>query len=217
MNFKYTKVIITIIIFAIVIILIPLFFKIPILKETISFWLSYTENDDYKITYIQLVVTFLSNFISIYGTLWIYKSTTKYEAIKKQKNNVFIIYCDLKNSLDVLLQTIHETKYSYNLEKINIDDLDKFCCIACGKDLNLSNMWLTYISQLDLVLKKIEILQLFKCYEKLLTINSAFKSDNPQKIKDIYTSHICWFVTCDEKSLHPDIERLLDILYFASK
>lgn len=104
MNKEHIKVHMTIIVFIILIISIPLILKIPIVKGIISYWLSFSENNEYKIAYIQLVGTCISSFIAIYGALWIHKVTTKHEAIKKQKNNISKIYYEIKTSLDIILQ-----------------------------------------------------------------------------------------------------------------
>ena len=217
MNKEHIKVHMTIIVFIILIISIPLILKIPIVKGIISYWLSFSENNEYKIAYIQLVGTCISSFIAIYGALWIHKVTTKHEAIKKQKNNISKIYYEIKTSLDIILQIFDETKHNYNLKRISQNDINKFCDVACGKNLQLSETWIVNISQLDLILRPIDIMRIYEYYKKLLSIDLAFKSCNPQKIKEIYISHICWFVSCNEKNFNQDVDRFLKMLYDVSQ
>lgn len=195
-------------------VLIPLLLKITIVKQSILFLLSFTDNIEYKVAYIELVGAIVGSFLAIYGSLWTQSKIDEKKDKDRQKNSACIIYYDLYFAFKALIEIFDETKRKYNLEEINGEDnVNKFCEIALGRELHLNKEWITAVSRLNDAFSPIEIKQIFKYYDKLIAIDRAMQSRDTNRIKEVYIKDICWLVSGNEKKINNDCQGILGKLY----
>lgn len=170
-----------------ILILTPLVLKVPAVKQFALYLLSFTNNSDYKIAYVEFWGTIIGSFIAIFGALWTQKRNDRKEAINRRKKYVSIVYFDLYLAYQDLIEIFRETKQKYRLKNISDEDSkDKFCEIAVTRRLYLSPTWIEDFSQMNDVLSQTEISHIYKCYGKLLDIDRAFQSGQIKKIKEIF-------------------------------
>ena len=187
--------------------------RITFIKQFVLFCLSFTDNPDYKIAYVELWGVIIGSFIAIYGTLWAQKKIDEKEKQEEYAKYACVVYYDIYFSCKELIKLFEDTKSKFCLDAINAEDaVDKLCQTAMGRNLLYNSNWIVDVAQLTTVLTEVEIKHIYKCYEKLENINRAFHSNNWCDVKKIYIKDICWLVSGDEKNLHNDIHIVLDKL-----
>lgn len=206
-------IILVIIIFFLLLFVIPLILRIPFIRQCALFCLSFTDNPDYKIAYVEMWGVIVGSFIAIYGALWTQRKIDEKEKKELISKYACVTYYDLYFSFQELIKLFDDTKRKYNLDRIDGEDsAKKLCDIALGRKFTFNQNWILDVSQLNGTLSETEIKLIYKCYDKLENINRAIGSKNLNEVTDIYSSDIGWLVSGNEKKVHSDIQNVLDKL-----
>lgn len=204
----------TLLIFLGVLFFIPLLFKIPIIKSVVLYLLSFTDNGDYKVAYIELIGALIGSFIAVYGALWVQRRINKNTEIDEQKKYACIAYYDLDFAFKDLLKIHSDTKRKYKIERFdNEENVDKFCKIALGRKLYLNQNWISDMAQLGEKLSQAELRLAYDCYGKLMDIDRALQSGEVDSIKNIYVTHISWLIDGNKEEMNSYCKNLLNKLH----
>jgi len=205
--------ILVIIIFLVSLFFIPLILRIPFIKQCVLFCLSFTDNLDYKIAYIEIWGVIIGSFIAIYGALWTQRKINEKESKKLISKYACVTFYDLHFSFQELIRLFDDTKRKYNFEHIDGEDrAKKLCEIAISRKLTFNQNWILDISYLNGTLSDTEIKLIYKCYGKLENINRAIETGDPNEVFEIFSTDIGWLVSGNEKSVHNDIKIVLQKL-----
>ncbi len=191
----------------------PLFLRIGWIRNIISCWLSFSDNADYKIIYVQLVGGIIGTFISVYGALFIQREQQRRDEEKKKKECVRNIYTELRTCLSELCSMFRETKLFYGLRTIEKEDIDKFCAVAEKRKLSLSDKWIENLAGAGDLFCEFEINMIYKYYFKLTAIQQAFETKNIDKIQSVFIPYICWFIYCDGSDLRKDVKEFMQSIH----
>lgn len=175
--------------------------------------LSFTNNINYKLAYVELLGALLGSYIAVYGALWVRRKINEKEKINIQKKQACVIYYDLDFAFKDLIEIFDDTKRKYRIERIiSEDEVVMFCSTALGRKLHLNPNWVVDVSKLADVLSSHEIRLVYECYGKLSNIDRTMQTENIDKVKELYVHDICWLINGNEKVVHSDIKILLDKL-----
>ncbi len=184
--------------------------QLPIIKNFVLYLFSFTNNNEYKIAYIEFLGVLVGSFIAIYGALWVQRKINKNVAINEQKKYARIAYYDFYFAFNDLLKMYDDTKRKYNIKSIDGEEnVEKFCNGALGRNLYLNPTWISDTAQLGETLTNIELTLVYKYYGKLVNIDRALQSGEVNSIKNIYVSDIAFFIDEDNKKIHSDCGNLL--------
>lgn len=207
--------ILTISIFVLGMVVFPLILHIPIIKYVVEILLSFTENEEYKVAYVEFFGAIIGSFIAICGSVWIQGRVDEKEKIQRQKKYACIVYNDLDLAFDELIKIFRDTELMHGLKSINgEDDVNIFCKVAVGRKIHLSPNWISDVAQLNNVLSRKEIQTIYKYYGLLLDIDRALQSGGTDEIKKIYSTHIEYLVSGNQRKKHSDCKMILDKLFF---
>lgn len=187
-----------------IIILIPCILKNPEVKSLLVKWLSFSNNPDYIILYIQFIGSTIGTIISIYSALWINSKQQKKKDEKEQKECVKYLYTELNCCFEELKTIFRETKLTYNINTIGPEDIEKICTIANSRHLCINDEWVGKLAKLDDVLPAILKRDIKKYYGKLNVIKDVIESKEMDQ--RIYVSYICYFIANNGETLHYDVE-----------
>lgn len=115
-------------------VVVPVALMIPPIKETVMFFLSFTDCTDYQVAYIELWGVMYGSFLAIYGALWVENKTKEKENKEAIAKYACVIYYDMYFIFRDFIKA---------LENEDIDDIDA-CCNAVKKKTAL-----LYQSKLD--------------------------------------------------------------------
>lgn len=214
-NYREKRIIIfAVFVLIITTIILPLSLKIPFIKQILMFLLDFTSNEAYKVAFVEFVGAIIGAFIAICGSVWIQAK----EDAKEEKSNVeryaFIVYNDLYLAFNDLIKMFRDTKIRHNLENINgLENVKLFSEVALGRKIHLSPNWISDVAQLKKVLSKQELQAIYKYYGKLIEIDSALQSGDVTEIEKIYSTHIGYLVSGNERKIHSDCKIILDKLF----
>ena len=194
------------------IICIPLLLKIPVIKGTFSWWLDFTDNPDYKMTYIEVVFGVIGVFLSVLGALRTEEYFRKREEKKTIEESVRFIHAELNRCFYKLQLIFRETRISCNIEDTGPDFRDAFCEVAKKHKLALNNEWISYMAQLNGRISKFEWNTLQMYFSRLAVIDQVLESGNKEEISNIYSPFICFFITTGGKGVFPDVAKFVEKL-----
>lgn len=198
------------IIFGVSMIVIPYILQIEFIRNIISHWLSFSNNPDYKIAYIQLIGSIIGTFLSVYGALYIQKEQQRMEEKKKKRECAQNIYTELNTCFSELQSIFRETKLIHKISKVEKDNIEKFCDTAIGRKLSMSGRWVENLAGAGDTFSDIDVYQIYKFYYKLQVIQEALQTKNREEIQKIYVPYICWFITMDGNDIHNDIKTTMN-------
>ena len=136
---KKIFVIITVLIWSVVLILVPVMLKLTWIKQLFLYLLSFTSNADYKIVYVEFWGTIIGSFIAIWGALFVQRKIDKKAELSIKQKYACVIYYDLFFAFKDLKDIFEETKLVYKLQCFdNKTDVDKFCEVAKGRKIYLN-------------------------------------------------------------------------------
>jgi len=211
--YKRNMVILTILIFLCAMLLLRLLLLLPCVKQFIIFFLSFTDNVEYKVAFIELCGAIIGSFIAIYGALWTQRKINESEKTNEQKKYTYVVYYDLDFAFKDLIEIFNETKRNYKIDEFDSEEtVEKFCEVALGRKLHLNQNWIVDVSQLYDILTRVDLRQIYKCYGKLIDIDRAMQSNNVENIKKVFVKDICWLVNGNSENLHSDIQALMNKL-----
>lgn len=199
----FTNVLIFLIVSAIII---PYILRIEIIKAVIVDWLSFANNNDYKIAYIQLIGSVIGTFISLYGALWVQKEQQRVIDEKKKKECARNIYIELSTCFRELQNIFKDTKVRYDLKEIRREDIEKFAEIAVRRELSLRKNWRENLVGAGNVFSDFEKNMIYKYYLKLQVIQQALESKSVDEVQEVYVPYICHFIKNDGDNLYNDID-----------
>ncbi len=207
-------VITVIIVWIATLIIIPLLLKLPCIRQMVLYLLSFTNNADYKIAYVEFWGTIVGSFIAIWGALFVQRKIDEKAELSNRRKYACIIYYDLHFAFKDLKDIFDETKQNYGLKEINNQtDAEKFCKVALGRKIYLNPTWIADVAQLNDVLSPTEIRMVYKYYGKLVDIDRALQSGDSENIRKIFVKDICWIISDSKGDIHNDIQKILDKLY----
>lgn len=205
-------ILLTVVIFIFGIVVIPLLLHIPFIKHIVRMLLSFTRNENYISAYIEFLGAIIGSFIAICGALWVQNKVDSKSELENQRKYACIVYNDLDMAFKDIIKIFRDTKQKYNIQDINNDSqVILFCEEALGRKIYLSPNWISDVAQLNNVLSRVEIERIYKYYGILVDIDHALQSGILQDVKKIYVSHICYFVSGNEK-VHSDCKSILNKL-----
>ncbi len=209
-----------IIIFSIVIVVVtmfifPLILHIPLVKQMVYALLSFTQNPDYKVAYVEFFGAIIGSFMAICGSVWIQSKVDEKQETDRRKKYACIIYNDLDLAFKELIKMAKETRTEYNKKSTNNKNYEElFCKKALGKKIHLSPNWISDVAQLNNVLTRITIQTIYEYYGMLLDIDRALQSRDENEIKKIYSSHIKFLISLDEEEPQSHCQLvLIDLKY----
>ena len=191
---------------------IPLLLKIPAIKGVFSWWLDFTDNPDYKITYIEVVFGIIGVFLSVLGALRTEGYFRKREEKKAIEECVRFIHAELNRCFYKLQLIFRETRISCNIEDTGPDFRNAFCEVAKKHKLDLNNEWISHMAQLNGRISKSEWNTLQMYFSRLAVIDQALESGNNEEISNIYAPFICFFITTGGKGIFLDVAKFLEEL-----
>lgn len=204
---NYPKIILLISI--LIMIILPWILQLEFVRDLIIRWLSFSNNPDYKIAYIQLIGSIVGTFLSIYGALYIQKEEQRVLDAKKKQECARKIYIELRTCFNELESIFKDTKLTYHLNKIQKEDIEKFCTTAIGRRLSINEKWVEALAGSGDVFCGFDTNMIYKYYFKLQVIQQALESKNVEEIRKVYVPYICWFVMENGTGLHEDIEHFM--------
>lgn len=107
--------VLTISIFILGMVVFPLILHIPIIKYMVDVLLSFTENEEYKVAYVEFFGAIIGSFIAICGSVWIQGRVDEKEEIERQKKYACIVYNDLDLAFDELIKIFRDTELIHGL------------------------------------------------------------------------------------------------------
>lgn len=185
--------------------------KCSIIKGFVLYLLSFTNNSDYKIAYIEFTGAMIGSLIAIYGALWVQRKSEDRHERNEQKRYARIIYNDLSFAFNDLLQ-IYTRSGAKSI--CGTDNVEAFCQKALGVRLYLSPSWISDVAQLGDIISEIDIQTIYKYYGKLIDIDRVLQTNNVANIKSIYSETIAWFF-CDDGAnikIRTSCQQILDEL-----
>lgn len=214
-NYYHSKSIIflTFGIFLLTMVIFPLVLKIPLVKSTIIYLLSFTTNEGYQVAYVEFIGAIIGSFMAICGSMWLQGRKEQKAETNRRKKYACIVYNDLDLAFKDLIKIFRDTEIRHGLKTINgEEDANVFCEVAVGRKIHLSPNWISDVAQLNDMLSRTEIQTVYKYYGLLLDIDRAFQSGKTDEIKKIYSTHIGYLVTGNQRKVHSDCQLILDKL-----
>lgn len=191
----------------------PLILRVPFVKHLVVSLLSFTKNEAYKIAYVEFFGAIIGSFIAICGSVWIQSKKDEKEIIYRHRKYACIVYNDLDLAFKDLIKIFRDVELICNIKSIkNEEDVESFCKMAIGRKIHLSPNWISDVAQLNNVLSRVEIQAIYKCYGLLLDIDRALQSGDTNQIKNIYSTHIGYLVSGNERKVYNDYKRILEKL-----
>ncbi|MBQ7296479.1 MAG: hypothetical protein IJW86_09895 [Clostridia bacterium] len=203
-NYKEKKIVkFAVLIFIFIMIILPLVLKIPPIKQLVLFMLSFTNNEAYKVAFVEFVGAIIGGVIAICGSVWLQARVDEKEEKAKIKQYACIVYNDLDLAFKDLIKMFRDTELRCKLKYINgPDNVKTFSEVAIGRRIHLSPNWISDVAQLNGVLTRIEIQRIYHYYGLLVEIDCALQSKDPNNIVEIYASHIEYLVSGNERKVH---------------
>lgn len=197
----------------------PLLLKIPAIKGFFSWWLDFTDNPDYKTTYIEAVCGMIGVFLSVLGALRTEDYFRKKEDRKDVEGCIRFLHAELNRCFYKLQSIFLETRITYHIEDNGPAFRDLFCEVAKKHRLELNNEWISLLAQLNGRIDEIDWKKLQKYFSRLSVIDQALQSGNVKEISDIYSTCICFFITTGGNGVFTDIAHFMSELEkkFANK
>lgn len=206
-------IILTFVIFILIMFIFPLILHCSCIKQLVVALLSFTENEEYKVAYVEFVGAIIGSFIAICGSVWIQGKVDEKEDTDRRKKYACIVYNDLDLAFKDLIKIFRDTEIRHGLKTINgEDDANVFCEVAVGRKIHLSPNWISDVAQLNNVLSRTEIQTIYKYYGLLIEIDCALQSGDPNEVKEIYSTHIGYLVSGNQRKVHSDCKNILDRL-----
>lgn len=206
-------IVIAVIIFLSIMFGLPLILHIPFIKQAVSWLLSFTENEAFKAAYVEFFGAIIGSFIAIYGSVWIQGKVDEKEETDKRKKYACIVYNDLDLAFKDLIKIYRDTELRYHLKTINNEENMKiFCEVAVGRKIHLSPNWISDVAQLNDVLDRNDIKNIYIYYGKLLDIDRALQSGKTSEIQNIFSSHIEYLVCGNQRKPQNYCESILNKL-----
>lgn len=190
----------------VVIVVFPYILRIEGVRNIIGDWLSFSDNLDYKVAYIQLIGGILGTFIAVYGALFVQREQQRVDEYKKKLESGRKIYNELNSCLEQLQNIFRETKIIYHLKEIEKDDIIKFCAIAKGKKMFLKEDWVDNLVVAGDIFGVDDIIMIHKYYYKLYVIQQALESNDEDEIQKVFVPYIRWFITADGNGWNNNVE-----------
>lgn len=214
-NYYHSKSIIflTIGIFLLTMCIFPLVFKNPFVKSLIIYLLSFTTNEGYQVAYVEFIGAIIGSFMAICGSMWLQGRKEQKAETNRRKKYACIVYNDLDLAFKDLIKIFRDTEIRYGLKTINGEaEATMFCEVAVGRKIHLSPNWISDVAQLNNVLSRTEIQTIYKYYGLLIEIDYALQSGDPNEVKEIYSTHIGYLVSGNQRKVHSDCRNILDRL-----
>lgn len=213
-NYYQKKIIIlAVAVFAFAMFVFPLVLRCPFIKQIVVTLLSFTENEAYKVAYVEFIGAIIGSFIAICGSVWIQGRIDEKEDTVRRKKYACIVYNDLDLAFKDLIKIFRDTEIRCGLKTINGEnDANVFCKVAVGRKIHLSPNWISDVAQLNNVLSRTEIQTIYKYYGLLIEIDYALQSGDPNEVKEIYSTHIGYLVSGNQRKVHSDCKKILDRL-----
>ena len=207
-----------IIIFSIIIVVFtmfvfPLFLHISFVKQMINALLSFSNNPDYKVAYVEFFGAIIGSFMAICGSVWIQSQVDERQEIDRRKKYACIVFNDLDLAFKDLIKLVDETDKQYDQTNRNNEDYKVlFSEISIGKKIYLSPNWISDVAQLNNVLPREDIQTIYKYYGILLDIDQTLQLRNKNEIMECYDSSIKELISISHKKPKSEVQNMLSKL-----
>ena len=191
---------------------IPILLKVPAIKGIFAWWLNFTDNPDYKTTYIEVTGNIIGVFISVFGALRTEDYIRKKQAKKEIEESAHFLHAELRRYFHKLQLIFQETKRKCSIEDTGPAFRDAFCEVALKYKLDLTNEWVSHLDRLNGRIGKYEWDTLQKYFSKLAVIDATLNSKKSDEIRDIYVPFICYFITTGGEGIYDDVQNILKTL-----